>query len=833
MNVRPLVLTAALAAFLLPGAAHARQGAAPFSFNLPGLSTPTAASIRLEARDRDALIREADRRRVEEGTPQQFAVPDLVDATPGTHGTWTDLPGGDRLWQLVISAPGATDLNVGFDRYRLPAGATLHVFSPEHSYWEGPYTSEDNAPHGQLWLPVTPGDEAIVELYVPANVKFEPELRLEQVGYGFRDFFKFEARMLRQGSCNNDVVCPEGDPWRDDIASVGVYQLNGSWTCSGQMVNNAAGDFVPYFLTANHCGIGAGNAASMVLYWNFEAPNCGDLCCGDLSDNQTGAIFRAADSPSDFCLVELEEDPDPLSNVYFAGWDATTAIPSSVVGIHHPGTDEKAISFQNNPLTITTYLQEAVPGDGTHWRVDQWEDGTTEGGSSGSGIWNPQHRIVGQLHGGFASCTSITSDWYGRMSVSWLGGGTSATQLKAWLDPGNTGALTLDGSFPDGVGAVRYDSHAAADDCPSEPLNVNGVVEPGESFDLTVDVRAIGDHTNIVGVLSTSTPGVTITDDTATWPNLLSGAIAPSDAPHFSVQLDETVPCLSDVEFSLSVSSTEGGPWLWPFTQPVGQAAVPPGLPVSIPDGSSAGVTHVFPVAEAHAITDVDVRVQIQHTWVGDLKIDLESPTGTRITLLDRPGYPAQTFGCSDNDMDVTFDDASGFDPETHCAGTSPWYVGLAAPAQALSAFNGESTVGDWKLIVSDNASQDTGSIVSWELLTTPPLSGVCTTCEGATDAPIVGLPGSFGLAASRPNPFVDRTDIRFALDLPGPARIEIFDVSGRLVRTLLDRPMPVGGHAVSWDGRDDAAKPVASGVYFYRLTAGEKTDMKRMQRLR
>jgi hypothetical protein len=158
----------------------------------------------------------------------------------------------------------------------------------------------------------------------------------------------------------------------------------------------------------------------------------------------------------------------------------------------------------------------------------------------------------------------------------------------------------------------------------------------------------------------------------------------------------------------------------------------------------------------------------------------------------------------------------------------------VAAPVGSLAAFNGQNTAGDWKLIVSDNAGADTGSILSWELLTTPPLNGTCEPCETSTDLPVVALPGNaFGLAQSRPNPFSDATQIRFTLDRAGEARLEVFDVSGRRVRTLLDKAMPAGGHAVTWDGRDDAAQPVATGVYFYRLTSGEKSEMKRMSRLR
>ncbi|MCP4067425.1 MAG: hypothetical protein GY741_04005, partial [Phycisphaeraceae bacterium] len=170
-----------------------------------------------------------------------------------------------------------------------------------------------------------------VELAIPAETKFEPELELAQIGWGFRDLFETEGPIDRQGSCNNDVVCSVGDPWRDDIASEATYSTGGSTFCSGQMLTNTNNDYRNFFLTAYHCGINSSNAASMVVYWNFESPNCGDLCCGSLSDNQTGATFRARRSESDFCLVELTQDPDPSFGVFYAGFDATGDAVASAV----------------------------------------------------------------------------------------------------------------------------------------------------------------------------------------------------------------------------------------------------------------------------------------------------------------------------------------------------------------------------------------------------------------------------------------------------------------------------------------------------------------------
>jgi hypothetical protein len=231
-----------------------------------------------------------------------------------------------------------------------------------------------------------------------------------------------------------------------------VFTLSGSWTCTGTLLNSHAPERPAHFLTANHCGISAGNAGSMVVYWNFESPSCGMLAGGSLGDNQSGATFLAKWADSDFCLVRLNQTPEAASNVSYAGWDAREeTAPAWAVAIHHPTCEEKAISFTNRPLTVTSYLQTAVPGNGTHWRISYWDDGTTEPGSSGSGVWDDAHHLVGQLHGGGASCQATAeSDWYGRLSRSWEGGGTTATRLRDWLDPAASGVKFLDGWDPAG-----------------------------------------------------------------------------------------------------------------------------------------------------------------------------------------------------------------------------------------------------------------------------------------------------------------------------------------------------------------------------------------------
>ncbi len=103
------------------------------------------------------------------------------------------------------------------------------------------------------------------------------------------------------------------------------------------------------------------------------------------------------------------------------------------------------------------------------------------------------------------------------------------------------------------------------------------------------------------------------------------------------------------------------------------------------------------------------------------------------------------------------------------------------------------------------------------------------TVTSGATGIPDSGTPMVFALRNNMPNPFNPSTMIRF--DLPVAARTDlcIYDLRGRLVRTLVAQEMTAGYKGVSWDGKDDRGGQVPSGVYIYRIKAGDFRDQRRM----
>ncbi|MGF1527605.1 MAG: trypsin-like serine peptidase, partial [Candidatus Competibacterales bacterium] len=444
---------------LVVSTASGRQGTPPLSQTktlLPDIQLPV---ILLPAVDIQKLLTE-DLAKDNTPGPIRFARPDTVHLTPQQHGVWEMADDGSQIWRLKLSAPGATDLNIGFGRYRLPKGATLHLISTAagtDGYYEGPYDATDNQPHGELWTPVIPGDEAVIEVSVPADFDGEHlDLVVSQVGAGYLDIFNAHPTVSvgKQGSCNIDTICPEGDPWSDEIRSVAAIGFEGSQFCTATLVMNGNRDFRPYLLTAHHCAINAENAASVVTYWNYESPTCGQFAGGSLAENQTGAIWRAGRADVDMTLIELSARPDDSFEVHYAGWDSTGQTPSGSVGIHHPSRSEKAISFNDDPLISTSscILFNGTPD--THWEMD-WELGTTEPGSSGSAIWDFDGRIVGFLSGGSASCTNPSgTDCYGKVSAAWDGPNPSS-RLRDWLDPSNNtpiidGAdpLSVDGPFP-------------------------------------------------------------------------------------------------------------------------------------------------------------------------------------------------------------------------------------------------------------------------------------------------------------------------------------------------------------------------------------------------
>ena len=516
-------MAAPILALCLPTLVGAASALKPTSWTQAVQPLETVERVVMPAVD-EAALKAEDERRLAETMEKALRYAALlpVDLNPDRVGSWESLAGGDLLWRLRIHSAGARSINLGFTEYFMPEGGRLFIYSMDRKHVHRPFTAADNEAHGQLWTPPVFGDEMIVELTLPAARRADLRLRLTSVNHDYRGIGRRDMEAPLSGSCNIDVVCPIGDAYNDQDRAVAVISTGGGTICSGSLVNNTANDAKPYFMTAAHCGVNAGNAASLVTFWNYQnstcrpvgSPESGGPGDGQLTQFNTGSFFRAGFAGSDVTLVELDDPTLPAANVFLAGWDRTAnpAQFDSPVAIHHPSTDEKRITFSSS-MTESGGWPPTVPGDGSHvhaiWGTNL---GVTEPGSSGSPLYTTQGRYIGQLHGGPSACGAADlSDYYGRFSVSWTGGGTDSTRLSNWLDPLSTGEIVLDGRNacsavpPTGIsatatapneisvtwdvvgGATGYNVYRAVGTCPQTSYTLVGGNVPAPPFiDTTV-----------------------------------------------------------------------------------------------------------------------------------------------------------------------------------------------------------------------------------------------------------------------------------------------------------------------------------------------------------
>src|SRR5690606_33471988 len=120
-------------------------------------------------------------------------------------------------------------------------------------------------------------------------------------------------------------------------------------------------------------------------------------------------------------------------------------------------------------------------------------------------------------------------------------------------------------------------------------------------------------------------------------------------------------------------------------------AITSPGLTIN---AATPIVVSTIDITDDFTITDLDVLVDIPHSWVGDLIVSIESPSGTTVTVIDEPGVPASTFGCSGDNILATFDGDATDAVEDECDGGVPTMKGACMPNDPLTAFDGDSTLG-------------------------------------------------------------------------------------------------------------------------------------------
>ena len=460
--------------------------------NIPNHQMRTFNQNKIDAED---LINDGSK-----DQPWRFGYKYDVNFSLQNSGIWTTLPSGDRLWQISIECKGALTVNILLKNYFLPDGAALYLYDANQTNRVGAYTKKNNRSDGELGTELIHGEKIIVEYFEPQDVYGQGRFTIANAIHGYRSLDIVQKDLSRalnsSGDCNIDVNCPLGNGWDNEIRSVAMIVVGGSGICTGALINNTCNNGAPYFLTANHC-LGGGTG-SWAFRFNWQSP-VGTQSCATTSNStdpgppydQTanGATTLASGNAADFALLEINTMTltDAQNwNCFYAGWDATDATSvTEATGIHHPSGDVKKICREND----APYHSSA--GGAAVWYINQWEEGVTEPGSSGSPLFDQNHRIIGQLYGGAAACSGTVDngqyDYYGRLGVAWNNG------VDNYLAPNQCGTVTTNDGWDPNTPTLPDDAGISGINSPTGAYCV-------DNFDAEITLRNYGTN-NITNVI--------------------------------------------------------------------------------------------------------------------------------------------------------------------------------------------------------------------------------------------------------------------------------------------------------------------------------------------
>ena len=360
-----------------------------------------------------------------------------------------------------------------FNEFYLPVGSSLMIYNQNSDMVVGPLNSENNHEDGEFSHRLLKGDSITLEYYEPTNLIEVPLINISNVYHAYKDILGFYDSD-RDRNCGENVECDDGT-FEDQINSVIYLEMSG-YICSAALINNASFDLTPYYWTAWHCVDGE-NPSTFRFYFDYETSSCSGSWASQGVYEYGGNLLSDSDGVDpDYALI-LITDNTISDGIFYAGWNRSSSNPTISCGVHHPDGDPKKINFDNDTATSSgqIYWGDGYGSSpaGSHWNV-YWDEGGTEGGSSGSPLFDSNQRIVGQLSGGSGECGQ-GSDSYGKLARAW-----STSNIENWLDPTNSGATAIDGIYTAGE----------ADYITVTDPNGGEILESGGSFNITWDSNA-------------------------------------------------------------------------------------------------------------------------------------------------------------------------------------------------------------------------------------------------------------------------------------------------------------------------------------------------------
>ena len=431
--------------------ASKEASSAPGTLRLDYSQTPVAVKIALP--DADAAVKQSMTRKSGD-LPLQIgvhrAISDEFQGDLSPKLDWEEMGDGSIVSSVSVTSPGASAMRMSIE-VELPEGGELRFFdgqsnqgpdgsgypvigvkdlaarnaTPEMprasaaepetagagSALSGMSFSLKDATADVLWSPVVKGDTIGVEISLPlADTLSTFSFGIEKISHidGPIVATPFEPRRL---DCFNhiDVQCAQGrfpETQSDAVASIIFEDEEGTFVCSGTLLNDTSDEtFIPYFLTAHHCVPTAEVAYTVEAWWFYRRETCGRVEIDErFSVTHGGGDLLATSLAQDSTLLRLRGEMP--AGVSYSGWSADPVFhPAVVHGIHHPDGDE--MKYSAGRTLGQTDIEVRGLGTLVNAIVVRWRDGATEGGSSGSGLFDGEH-LIGGLAGGNRECEGGT-----------------------------------------------------------------------------------------------------------------------------------------------------------------------------------------------------------------------------------------------------------------------------------------------------------------------------------------------------------------------------------------------------------------------------------------
>ncbi len=363
--------------------------------------------------------------------PLRFAVKRNVNFNLSTSGRWTNLPNGDRIWMLGVYSPEALALGVTFDEFDIPKGATVHLYDPNGLEVIGALTHTNNKNTGILTTSRISGDNLIIEYYEPFAVRDQGRLSVRTIAHSYRPIN--HGVNLEEASCFVDMACLDESNSGDISSAITLITVDdGTRYATGVLLNNANYDGRPLLLT-NAANLW-GHPETWLFSFRFLNEECNEFNPNGKFRSIAGAEILEVNADASMVLLELSSRPQPGWGVYYAGWDRSGVTPQHVSTISHPFGMRQQYAMTEQAPGHTLWQGRAT------FSVPQWNQGTTERGSSGAPLIDEHGRVSGVFQGGTDRCNENGADYFSKMSVAW-------EDFRKHLNPFNQDLLFLDGTY--------------------------------------------------------------------------------------------------------------------------------------------------------------------------------------------------------------------------------------------------------------------------------------------------------------------------------------------------------------------------------------------------